>query len=56
MGHEDDRLASRPKDRWCNAASEIFVADGKDLVEEEHIRVERRGDREAQAHVHPREF
>ena len=35
-------------------ALELLVADGEDLVEQQHVGVDVRGDREAEPHVHPR--
>ena len=53
---EDDRAAAllELEDLAEALALERLVADREDLVEQEHVRVEVRGDREAEPHVHPR--
>ncbi len=54
VGHEDDRdpLAAELGDARHALVLEGGVADGHDLVEQEDVRVEVRGDREAEAGVH----
>ena len=53
---EDDRAATllELEDLAEALALEGLVADGEDLVEQEDVGVEVRGDREAEPHVHPR--
>ena len=53
---EDDRAAAllELEDLAEALALERLVADGEDLVEQEDVGVEMRGDREAEPHVHPR--
>ena len=56
MRDEDDRAAAllELEDLAEALALEGLVADGEDLVEEQDVGVEVRGDREAEPHVHPR--
>ena len=51
---EDDRPAAllELEDLREALALELLVADGEDLVEQEHVGVDVRGDGEAEAHVH----
>jgi hypothetical protein len=53
---EDDRAAPLLElEHLAEALSlEGLVADGEHLVEQQHVRVEMRRDREAEPHVHPR--
>ena len=52
---EDDRAAAllELEDLAEAFALERLVADGEDLVEQEHVGVQVCGDREAEPHVHP---
>jgi hypothetical protein len=54
VGDEDDRAAAllELEDLAEALALERLVADGEDLVEQQHVCVEVRRDREAEAHVH----
>ena len=56
MGDDDDGLVSAPElaDLVEALAGEAFVADGQDLVDEEHLGVDVDRHGEAQARVHPR--
>ena len=56
MRDEHDRAAAllELRDPTEALALELLVADGEDLVEEQHVGVDVRGDREAEPHVHPR--
>src|SRR5581483_5432797 len=53
---EDDRAAAALElgDLAEALALELLVADGEDLVEQEDVGLDVRGDREAEPHVHPR--
>src|SRR5579884_1248083 len=56
VAHEDDRAAPllELEDLAEALALELLVADREHLVEEQHVRLDVRRDREAEAHVHPR--
>ena len=56
VGDEDDRAALllEAEDAAEALPLERLVADGEHLVEEEDVRVEEGGDREAEPHRHPR--
>ena len=58
MGDEEDRAAPLLErgDHAEALALEALVADGEDLVEQQHVRLEVRGDREAEPHVIPDEY
>ena len=54
MRDEDDRPAAllELEDLGEALALELLVAHGEDLVEQEHVGIDVRGDREAETHVH----
>ncbi len=56
VGDEDDRATAllELEDLPEALALELLVAHGEDLVQQQHVDLEMRGDRETEPHVHPR--